>query len=110
MQGHQTEYPNPFSFVIFGLLLKCPFGCSTISCPLEDLRSTDVSEENKYHLAERLNSFHTYKLLKEHNRCFRDRMRRSSALHMARTKKQTLDTLELLLNSNASPHSQDLQT
>ena len=107
MPGHQTEYPNPFSFVIFGLLLKCPFGYTTTNCPLENLRSTDVSEENKYHLAEKLNSFHTSKLLKEHNKCFRDRMRRSSAQHMARTKKHTLDTLELFLSGN---DSQDLLT
>jgi hypothetical protein len=61
------------SFLLFGLLIKCPFELELGSCPLLPLRKAECLEE-KYVISEQFSEDESYQLLSVHQDCYRTRL------------------------------------
>jgi len=65
-----TENINNFRWLLFGLLIKCPFrGESLDDCPLVSLRNV-LSLNEKFSYATKLNAMQTAAFLRYHDGCF----------------------------------------
>lgn len=73
-------------FLLFGLLIKCPFGRELDGCPLLSLRTLECLED-KFVLAEQLPEDETHQLLTVHQVCYRARL--AKHLHSASVDRQT---------------------